>query len=293
MSGLLLLTFRELTAKKVIVGLFVVATFVWLMLTFALNLDVVDGALASVRLFGQEQAVEQEVEIRNEETGEVETRTVRPFGENPLQNIVVTVEQVVAGITFWVVLLLGLFATGTLVASLLERGQIDLLLAKPVGRSSILAGRVLGVLAVVAALVAYLFGAVWVVMSVKSGIWHAPFLLALGVVLAMFAVMYGLVTLVSVWTESAALALIVTLGVIVASLVLTAGPEEAHQLNRPWRDIYVALYHVMPKFPRVTQLTWQLTGGGAVTSWYPFWSSLLFGAAAYAGAFTLFRRKDF
>ena len=73
MTGLILLTIRELRAKLIIVGLFGVATFVWLMLTFALNLDIVDGTLAGVRIFGQESALEQQVEIQNQETGEVET----------------------------------------------------------------------------------------------------------------------------------------------------------------------------------------------------------------------------
>lgn len=293
MTGLILLTIRELRAKLIIVGLFGVATFVWLMLTFALNLDIVDGTLAGIRIFGQEEALERQVEVENEETGEVETQTIQPFGENPLENLVVTIEQGVAGITFWVVLLLGLFATGSLVASLMEHGQVDLLLSKPVARSTLLGGRLLGVGAVVAVLVVYVLGAVWLVMSIKSGIWNAPFLLGVAVVLSMFAVLYGVVTFVSVWTESSALAFIVALGVIVASLVLAAGPEGAAQINQPWREVYVALYHVFPKFPSATAMTWRLAGGEPVGSWAPFFSSLAFGAACYAGAFALFRRKDF
>ncbi len=296
MLGILLLTLRELRSKFIIVGLFGVATFVWVMLTFALNLDIVDGALAGMKIFGQETALEHEVQVEDEETGAVETQTVQPFGENPLEEIVVTVEQVVAGITFWVVLLLGLFATGSLVTSLMERGQVDLLLSKPVARSTLLGGRLLGVLVVVSALVVYVLGAVWLVMSLKSGIWNGGFLLGVGVVLAFFAVLYGVVTLVSVWTESNALALIVALGVIVASLVLmTAGvsPEATTQIAKPWRQVYVALYHVFPKFPGGTVMTWQLTGGEPVGSWGPLASSLLFGAACYAGAFALFQRKDF
>ena len=294
MIALVLLTIRELRAKLIIVGLFAVATFVWLMLTFALNLDVVDGTLAGLRIFGQEASLEQQVEVRDPETGEVRTETMRPFGENPLENLVVTVQQGVAGITFWVVLLLGLFATGSLVASIMERGQVDLLLSKPVARSTILGGRLLGVGAVVAALVVYVLGAVWLVMSIKSGIWNGSFLIGVGVVLTMFAVLYGIVTLVSVWTESTALAMIVALGVIVASIVLMAGTGDASsQISRPWREVYVALYYVLPKFPAATAMTWTLAGGERVEDWMPFLTSLGFGAACYAGAFALFRRKDF
>ena len=293
MLGLVLLTIRELRAKFVVVGLFVVATFVWLMLTFALNLDIVDGTLAGLKIFGQEAALEQEVEVRDEETGEVETQTFQPFGGNPLENLVVSVQQVVAGATFWVILLLGLFATGGLVTSLMERGQIDLLLSKPVSRTELLGGRLLGVFAVVAVLVVYVLGAVWLVMSLKSGIWNGSFLYGVAVVLVMFAVLYGVVTLVSVQTGSSALALIVALGLIVASLVLAAGPEAATQIQQPWREVYMGLYHLLPKFPAATQATWQLAGGEPVSSWYPLGSSLAFGVACYAAAFALFQRKDF
>ncbi len=293
MIALILLTIRELRAKLIIVGLFAVATFVWLMLTFALNLDIVDGTLAGLRIFGQETALEQQVEVKDPETGEVRTETVQPFGENPLETLVISVQQGVAGITFWVVLLLGLFATGSLIASMMERGQVDLLLSKPVARSTLLGGRLLGVGAVVAVLVVYVLGAVWLVISIKSGIWNGAFLLGVAVVLTMFAVLYSIVTLVSVWTESTALAMIVALGVIVASLVLAAGPEAAVQITRPWREIYVALYYVLPNFPAATAMTWTLAGGEAVENWVPFLTSLAFGAACYAGAFTLFQRKDF
>ncbi|MEM1041729.1 MAG: ABC transporter permease subunit [Bacteroidota bacterium] len=295
MLGIVLLTLRELRSKFIIVGLFGVATFVWLMLTFALNLDIVDGTLAGLRIFGQEAPLEEEVQVQNPETGEVETVQNLPFGENPLEKIVVTVGQVVSGITFWVVLLLGLFATGSLVTSLMERGQVDLLLSKPVSRTTLLGGRLAGVLAVVAVLVVYVLGAVWLVMSLKSGIWNGGFLLGVGTVLAFFAVLYGVVAFVSVWTESNALALIVALGVIVASLVLTAAtnPEAMTQLRQPWREVYVGLYHVFPKFPGGTAMTWSLAGGEPVGSWWPLTSSVLFGAACYAGAFALFRRKDF
>ena len=80
-------------------------------------------------------------------------------------------------------------------AALTERGQVDVVLTKPLSRSAVLAGRLLAVLAVMLALTAYLFGAVWLTMSVKTGIWDGRFLLAIGVVFGMFAVLYSVVTL--------------------------------------------------------------------------------------------------
>ena len=48
------LTLRELWARKITIGLFIVATLVWLILSFTLNLDIVEGSLAGVRILGNE-----------------------------------------------------------------------------------------------------------------------------------------------------------------------------------------------------------------------------------------------
>jgi hypothetical protein len=96
-----------------------------------------------------------------------------------------------------------------------------------------------------------------------------------------------------VWTESAALGFIATLAVLFASLVL-AIPNLALQVKAPWRQLLTALHAVVPQFPGVgVSVVPQLATGSAVASWAPFGAALAFGLVLYAGAFLLFRRKDF
>ena len=286
MTALLLLTLRELRARKIILGLFGVATLVWVVLALALQLDVVEGSLAGIRLFGDE--VVGEAEIAGENQADL------PFGgTTPLQSFVFGAEMFAAGAAYWVGILLALFATGGLIASMLERGQVDLLLTKPLSRSKILTGRLLGVSVVMLALLTYLLGAVWLVMSIKTGVWNPRFLLAIGAVFAMFMVLYSLITFTSVWTESGPLSLILTFGLLFATLILAIEPLR-EQITQPGRGIVVALYNVLPKFVDVgAYIVPQLVSGQPVESWSPLVSSLAFGVAAYAGAFWLFRRKDF
>ena len=47
-------TFRESLARKTFIGFFVISSIVLALLLLALNVDAVDGALASVTLFGKE-----------------------------------------------------------------------------------------------------------------------------------------------------------------------------------------------------------------------------------------------
>ena len=280
MFGILLLTLRELTAKKITLGLFLMSTLIWVLLSFALNLDIVDGTLAGFRIFGQ--------------NADSPDGSNSPFGgEDTLMKFVVGAEQAVAGASYWIGILLSLFATAPLINNMLERGRIDLLLSKPISRSKLLLSHILGVLLVVFLLALYLMGMIWLIMSFKSGIWNVQFLSAIIMVVLMFAVMYSVVLLLGVTTQSTALSLIVTYGLIFCSLIFAAKDQLTMQINPPWRQVYVSLYHVFPNFAEVTEPVVQLAGGGIVESWYPLLSSLLFGAVVYALAFFQFNRKDF
>lgn len=297
MTGVAILTLRELTAKKIVLGLFVVATLIWGMLALALQIDVVDGTLQGLRLFGQspEVRVEERGEVRQEPLDERLQRGESPVpeGEDPLRMLVFVAESVVAGAAYWVGILLALFATGGLVTSMMDRGQVDLLLSKPLSRAEILAGRLLGVAVVTGILTVYLMGMVWLVMSLKTGIWNPRFLLAIGVVFAMFAVMYSIVTLMSVWTGSTPLALVVTLGLLFVSLVV-AIPGLPDKLHEPWRQVVGTLHAVLPRFGDVGgRIVPDLARDAPVSGWSHLWASLACGAVIYAAAFAVFHRKDF
>ena len=303
MIGLVLLTLRELRARKVVVGLFIVATIIWVVLALALQLDVIDGSLAGARLFGQSTDVSTTQVMRDPDTGAplldpetgdpMVTEAELPFGDSLLESVVFGAQAFVAGSAYWIGILLALFATGGLVASLTERGQVDVLLTKPLSRSAVLAGRLGGVWIVMLALVVYLFGAVWLVMSLKSGLWNPRFLLAIPVVFGMFAVMYGVVSLVGVWSGSGPLSLMASLALLFVSLVL-AIPELPQQIDRTWRPLVTGAYHLLPKFGAVgTQIVPQLATGQPVEGAYVLASSLAFGAVCYAAAFALFARKDY
>lgn len=284
LSGMILLTFRELWAKKVVLGLFIVSTLVLLMVAFALNLDVVEGSLAGIRLFGQD-ATPDEMQTPEGEQALEEMLS--------LERLVFGIESVVAAATYWIGILLALFATGPLFASMLERGHIDLLLAKPLSRFQLLAGHVIGVWLAMLVLASYLLGGLWLIMSLKTGIWNPSFLISIGLVVGMFAVMYAAIVFTGVGTESTALSLIVTYGLIFVSLFLAGSETLADQLNATWRPVFWGFYHVLPNFTEVSGTVSTLAKADPVSSWYPVVSSLLFGTVVYGAAAFWFSRKDF
>ncbi|PSQ97328.1 MAG: hypothetical protein BRD55_03340 [Bacteroidetes bacterium SW_9_63_38] len=276
--GLFVLTFRELWAKRIVLGLFVISSLLLIGIALALNLDVVEGSLQGLRVFGEESSGSG------------------PSPQSPqsmsLTGIVVAVESVVAGAAYWIGILLALFASAGLFADLQAAGRAELLFSKPVHRVTVLTGHILGVWTAVAALVGYLMGGTWLIMSIKSGVWNARFLLSIVIIVGMFAVMYAVMMLVNVWSESTALTLIVAYGLIFLSLVLTAGNELTPHLGSVGTAVFWGLYHILPNFTEVTGIVTTLAKDQPVYSWYPLISSLLFGGTAYGLTGYLFMQQD-
>ena len=286
--GMILLTFRELWAKKIVMGLFIISTLVLLLAAFALNLDVVEGSLAGIQVFGQEAVAVEDMEMP-EEGEDVEAMQ----DMMTLDRIVLMIESAVAGATYWIGILLALFAVAPLFTSLLQTGHIDLLLSKPMSRLQLISGHTLGVWLTMLILGIYLLGGLWLIMSIKTGVWNFHFLLSILVVVAMFAVMYAPIVLLGVWTQSTALSLIVTYGLVFLSMFLAGGEMLATQLGSISEPIFWGLYHTLPNFTEVTATISALAQNEPIDSWYPLISSLLFGAAVYAVGVTWFVRRDF
>lgn len=283
--ALVRLTVRELWARKITVGLFIVSTIVWLLLSFTLNLDIVEGSIAGVRILGQDAGVPDETVVQSD--GERVSEALS------LDKFVATIQSVVAGIAYWAAALLGIFAAAPLLPGLMSRGQADLLFSKPTSRLTLFAGHLTGVGLCVLVLATYLFGMIAIVMSIKTGIFVGRLYWSVLVVTSMFMVMYSVVALLAITTESSALALIVTYGLILASLAFVAHDELIPQINRPWRSVYVGLYHVLPNFAEVTKIVAQFAGSAPVGSWYPLLSSAAFGTVIYGVAGWRLARKDF
>ncbi len=275
-------------------GVFVVTTIAWLLLTFALNLDVVEGSIAALRIFGLESAP---LEVaRDPQTGAIlkDPETGRAIQEAlSLDRFVVGINDFVFGASYLFGTLLGLFATQPLISGFVEQGRVDLLLSKPISRARLLSGHIFGVWWLVASLVTYLVGAIWMVISIKTGLWLTHFLIAIPIIVVMFGVMYSIVMTIGVTLRNTGLALVVSYGCIFFSAVLAAKDQIIPQIGDVASAIFVTLYHVLPNYIEVISIMSQLASGEIVTSWYPLYSSILFGVAVYAIGFFIFARKDF
>jgi ABC-type transport system involved in multi-copper enzyme maturation permease subunit len=264
-------TFREAFARKIFWGLFGLSTLMILFFLFILKIDVVEGAVATISLFGRSGGPRMDVD-----------RLVR------------NVYGSIATFLYTWGMALAVFASAGLIPSVLEPGRIQLLLSKPVSRPHILLGRYAGNVGVVGCNIAYLVLGVWTIFGFKTGIWRPQFLWAIATSLFIFAVLLSVVVLIGVVFESAALATMVTIALMIVSPILAQTSTMMRLLSSETsRNIWRALYYVLPKVYDVGRLTLDAVRQQPVGPLAPVWTSALFGAAVLALAAYIFSRRDF
>lgn len=264
-------TFRESFARKIFWGFWGCSTAVILFALIAVNIDVVEGQLAVIKLFGQ--------------FGNEAPRDLQRFMDVAL--------SFVAGLLFTVGLFLAIFVGAGLMPTVFEQGRIGLLLAKPVSRVQLLLGKYLGALLVVGANAVYLVLGVWLVLGWKTEIWRWDFLVVVPLVIGAFAVMLTVVTYVAVQSRSVVLSTMVTY--MVTLIAAAVGAEGFRQLFADdWsRQMVIALDYVLPKVFEMGRIGVHLIIDEPFPGWMPIWSSAIFGVVVLSLATFSFARKDY
>ena len=268
--ALVLDTFREALARKIFWGFFGCSTALILFFMFIMKVDVVEGAIATISLFG------------NTTRGEDVHRLVRQ------------VHGAIAGFLYTAGMFLAVFASAGLIPSIFEPGRIELLLSKPVARHHILLGRYLGNVLVIAANIFYLVFAIWLIFGSKTGIWTVGFLWSSVLTVFVFAVLLTVVILVAVLWESAVVATMVTFGIMLLSPILAQQRLLERLLSSEWsRNLVRVLYYALPKVFDLGRISRELVLGDPIGTWMPVWSSAAFGIVVLSTGLYAFARRNY
>jgi hypothetical protein len=148
-------------------------------------------------------------------------------------------------------ILFALLWTAGFVPAFLEPSSASVLLAKPVPRWLLLAGKCAGVLAFVAFQAVVFIGGTWAALGLRTGVWHPLYLACIPVLLVHFAVFFSFSALVGVWTRSPVVTMLAALafwfacwGVNFSHLAALARPDHD---GGPWQYVAAAGYWVLPK----------------------------------------------
>jgi ABC-type transport system involved in multi-copper enzyme maturation permease subunit len=264
-------TFREAFARKIFWGLFGLSTVMILFFLFLLKIDIVEGALATVSIFGRSSG-----------------------RANDLEKLIRGVYGGIAAYLYVWGMVIAVFASSGLIPSVLEPGRIELLLSKPISRTHILLGRYAGNVLVVSCNIAYLVIGVWLIFGFKTGIWEGRFLIAIFTTIFIFAVLLAVVVLVGVVFESAALATMITVALMIMSAILAQTNTMMKLLSSEWsRTIWRLLYWVFPKVYDMGNMTLSAISDRSFSGFMPIFTSAFFGAVVLATALLIFSRRDF
>lgn len=263
-------TFREAFARRIFWGFFGCCSALLLFLLFIMRIDVVQGAIATVTIFGRS----------------------RPSAD--VQNLVEQTQSVIAMILYFAGMALAVFASAGLVAAVFEPGRIELLLSKPVSRTHLLLGRYLGNVLVVAANILYLVAGSWIIFGIKTNVWGAGFLVSSLCTIFIFSVLLAVLVLVGVLWDSSAVAIMITFAIMIITPILAQKATIERLLSSEWsRDVVRVLYYVLPKTSDVSVIIRHLILNQPVESWMPVWSTALFGAVVLALGLWRFQRRSF
>lgn len=277
--------FREAAARWTLLAYFTLSTMFVLVFAAAINLDIVDGALAGAKLFGKE------VEMGP--------------GGVPIEQLVIGFESGFSGVLFVVGTFLAIFSTAHLVPRLQEKGTVDLYLSRPVGRVRLLLSRYIAGLALAALNVFYLVGAIWLIVIYKTHIVHLRFLLGAVVILFSIATLLALAFLIGVVTSSTAVSIMGTYACFFLAMAL-AGHERMEAAVSSWWSAKAihGSYLILPKVYEMMKAVVSIVAGDAIPNSrqvqeivainpMSFVSTGLFAVACLTLASFLFRRKEF
>lgn len=265
-------TFRESLARKTFVVFFIISSLMLLLFLFALNIDAVDGAVSAISLFGKEA---QGIGIDT-------TKLV--FG----------IESVIASALFTVGLFFSIFATASLIPNMLEKGNIDWIIAKPISRHKLLFGRYAGALSIVAFNIFYLIGGSWLILSFKTGIWNLSFLVAGLLITVSFAVLYAIMVFLGVLFQNSAIAIMgVYLIIFLSPLLFQRDKIYALLSKKIYQLLLDGIYYITPRTFEIGDIVRKTVLNESIGSWAPIGHSLIIGAVYFSFALVLFKRKNF
>jgi ABC-2 type transport system permease protein len=224
----------------------------------------------------------------------IENKTGNDF---MVRNIVSMLEIMIISPLAGLGLLLAIFSSSSFVPNMLEKGNIDLLLSKPVSRQQLLWGKYAGGLLVVLLNIGFLVIGIWLIIAVKFSFWDLTFLWSILIITFTFAVLYSLIVFCGILTRGSMLGMMLAYFIfLILSPVLAIANERADIFFKSdvVKGIIKSIYYLIPKTSELmgTMISNLATGKG-VGDFQPLISSFLFLVLMMILSIITFRKKDF
>jgi ABC-type transport system involved in multi-copper enzyme maturation permease subunit len=241
------------------------------------------------------------------------------IGYNPLGVIIWWVEDnLINGFGAAIAILFGIIVTSFFIPNMLRKGTVDLMISKPIGRTTLLVYKYLGGLSFMLVLASVNVIGAWLILGIRSGIWNPQFLLVIPVLTFSFAIFYALSTLIGVLTRSIIACILVTCLASALLFVIAWAYSKYEQVRKfpglaeempGWLNFTADTLHTcLPRTDDLDRITTKLiaecmtdqdqTRNGLHVKTYPSWAGTLTVSLAWIGALMglacwRFSKKDY
>lgn len=265
--------FKEALAKKILLTIFGFFSLLIILSVFALTNSTVEGM----------------------------QMMLESSGANSLREAVLTFQSyIVAGIPMFMLVSSMLIITSSFVPDMLKKGHIDLLLSKPISRTKIIFGHFIAATLIVLVAFTFLMGAIWILVSAKTGFWNPSFLYSILWFTLIFSVLYSAVMLIGVLSRSTILSIIINMLLFfpLSFLLYLANTYfQSDQKSIVFGPVAESLlkffYQIFPKPWDMQDMTAAFVTQNAVSNYMPLISSLLFMAIMLVLSIWYFNKKDY
>ena len=226
------------------------------------------------------------------------SKAVDPSGlKISIQQIISQIEMMIVSPVAVLGLLLAIFSSSSFIPTMLEKGNIDLLLSKPVSRTELILGKYFGGLLVVFINVFFLVLGVWLIISLKFGYWNPAFLSISLVITFTFAVLYSMIVLFGIITQGSVFGMMMAYFtfLILSPLLFTAKEKFLDTIeNGLLKNLIKGCYYIVPKTSELMgSVLNSITAGKEIESFQPVITSMVFLILMLLFSILIFRKKDF
>jgi ABC-2 family transporter protein len=119
-------------------------------------------------------------------------------------------DWIVGGFGTAIIMFLSTIMTASFLPTMLAKGTVDLLLAKPIHRTTLFLYKFIGGLLFMFLNTAIIMGGIWLALGLQTGVWTNTLLLCIPIYTFQFAIFYSVSALAAVFTRSAIVAILVS-----------------------------------------------------------------------------------
>ncbi|MBK7106154.1 MAG: ABC transporter permease subunit [Ignavibacteriae bacterium] len=263
-------TIREAISRKIIVAFFAISTFVTIMFALLFTFVSFNDFSISAQSNGHDM-----VGVTKELLSKLKGFVIWPLFKGGL--------------------FLSIFSAASFIPSMLEKGNIDLILSKPIARWQIILGKFLGGVLIVLVNIAYLVVFLWILIGIKFGVWEPSLLYSIFTITFAFASLYSLIILIGILTQSSILAMMLSyLIFFVLSPILQARDTISIFLkNQIIQKVMEILYYIIPQTSELSDITTDLAMSSKIYDFQPFLTSLVFLILVLYFSIIIFSKKDY